>query len=268
MMECNASMAKNLVIVVPVRNEAKFIRPSVDLIQSFFSNISDLDWKIVVADNGSSDDTENIVREMEKGYGTRLSYFSIPIAGRGNAVREAVKRFRADFFILIDVDVPIKKTAVLEFISALKDGTADIIVGKRDGNRPWYRKHMTRGWSTLARLFFGLHISDLQCGAQEFNRRAADLLRENCHEEKWFLYTEFLVTAHRAGLIIREIPVQWVEHRFAERKSRVNIMGDTLSGLAFLVRFSNRIYPRRLRNYVCLTLGGIALVLVLLLFYR
>jgi len=77
-----------LTIVLPTRNEAAIIRATLERLIAFLRANIRADWRIIVADNASTDATRDIVREIARRE-PRVSLFEIEEAGKGRAVLTA-----------------------------------------------------------------------------------------------------------------------------------------------------------------------------------
>ena len=86
-------------IIVPMYNAAKSIRLCLDSIlrQNFD------DYEVVIINDGSTDDSESICREVTNEYDNVFLY-TFENGGVGKARRRGIQRARGDFLIFVDVD--------------------------------------------------------------------------------------------------------------------------------------------------------------------
>jgi hypothetical protein len=71
----------------------------------------------------------------------------------------------------------------------------------------------------------GSKLMDHQCGFKAFRREPLLNLLDEVKATHWFWDTEILVRAHRHGLKIKEIPVEWK----SGRDTKVNLLEDSSS---------------------------------------
>ena len=229
------------VIIIPLYNDAKILRNSVDLLLGVFDSWDKKAWRIILADNCSSDATETIGREIAQRSNGRISYFYVPQAGKGNALRETIKKINSKFYLYVDSDIPLPPEGIINFFNPLEDGEADLIVGKRiGGRRPWHRRLLTICLAKILYIFFGLKVRDALSGIKAMNKKASDIMIERCRENGFFIDGELLTQTKRAGLRIKEVPMQWIEQRYNERKSSVKMVSVSVKALWTLMKIFYR----------------------------
>ena len=226
-------------VVIPVLNEAHVLERSIRTLHQFFEAHIPLAWRLVVAENGSTDGTlgvaERLAAEMP-----RVDVLSIGARGRGRALRRAWSRPGADILCYTDVDLSTELEAFPTVFAALIDGGYDVAVGSRlakgsKTTRSVKRELVSRAYNLILRWTLDVHFSDAQTGFKAFTRDAVDVLLPLAEDQAWFLDTELLVLSERLGLRIADIPVRWIE----DDDSRVKIVRtawDDLKGVARLRR--------------------------------
>jgi glycosyltransferase involved in cell wall biosynthesis len=232
-----------IVIALPVLNEEKVIAATVESLRAFADRaLADHEVVIVIADNGSSDRTE----EISRGLASRLmgvSYLRLARRGKGLAIREAWKTEAADVYVFMDADLAVDLDALPELIARIGHG-ADLAIGSRRLSasvveRSWFRRLLSRGFRGLVAATLDSRISDMPCG---FKAVSAAVFRDavpNVRDDRWFFDTELVIRAERAGLRIDEIPVTWREAEPLGRRSRVRIVpliGEYLTNMFRLRR--------------------------------
>ena len=95
----------NLNIVIPVLNEENDLKPGVETTLNYLKTTSWKDhFEITIADNGSTDKTEAIAKDLCDTY-ENVNYFKVSQRGVGLAFREAIKRNLCDIVGYMDVDL-------------------------------------------------------------------------------------------------------------------------------------------------------------------
>lgn len=234
-----AVASPTLDLVVPVFNEAADLALSVRRLHAFVSSSLPFSCRITIADNASTDATQEIAERLEKDL-PDVRLLHLPAKGRGRALRAAWSGNDAAVVAYMDVDLSTDLAALLPLVAPLVSGHSDIAIGTRlspaarvvRGSR---RELISRGYNTLLRATLGAGFSDAQCGFKAIRTECAQRLLPLVRDDGWFFDTELLVLAERAGLRIHEVPVDWTD----DPDSRVDIVqtaiGD-LRGVARLVR--------------------------------
>ncbi len=114
-------------IIIPSFNRA-------DEIQDLLKSILNLDfpaerYEVIIADDGSTDQTKEVVKQAHQGYAYSLKYFSQENQGPGAARNMGMKNARGDFFLFIDSDVTLPTTWLGKIDEALTQENADAFGG-------------------------------------------------------------------------------------------------------------------------------------------
>ena len=232
-------MNKSILCVVPVYNEQEILAEAIKLLHEQLTKLTAGNFRIVVANNGSTDNTGKVADELAQTYQDTVIHEFIKQKGRGNAFRAVFAKYKCKIGMYIDVDLPCELSDLRRHISAIKKG-ADLVVSHRIGSRPLGRRAMTLSLRTLNRLAFGLRVSDSQCAIKAMSPDAINILVNSCCENGWFLDTELVVMVHRAGLSIHEVPIHWIEERFTGRASKVSPLHDMAEGAKAIGRIWKR----------------------------
>jgi glycosyltransferase involved in cell wall biosynthesis len=232
----SAGPVADVEIVVPVYNEKLALEGSIRRLHGFVSNRFPLSWRIVIADNGSTDGTLAVAR--------RLSYellgveaLAVPRGGRGAALHAAWSAGAARVLAYMDVDLSTDLDALLPLVAPLLSGHSDVAIGTRlhreaRVTRSLKRELISRSYNRLLRLTLRARFSDAQCGFKAIRADVARALLPLVRDDQWFFDTELLVLAQRRGLRIHEVPVDWVEYS----DSRVQIVHTAAADLRGIAR--------------------------------
>jgi glycosyltransferase involved in cell wall biosynthesis len=225
-------------IVVPVYNEEAALEQSIRRLHRFLTESFPFGWRIVIADNASTDATPDVARTLR----TKLrgvSYVRLERKGRGRALREAWSRSDARVVCYMDVDLSTDLRALLPLVAPLLSGHSDVAIGSRLARgarvvRGPKREIISRSYNRLLHATLRAHFSDAQCGFKAVRRDALDSLLADVRDNAWFFDTELLILAERRGLRIHEVPVDWVD----DPDSRVDIVRTALEDLKGIARLA------------------------------
>jgi glycosyltransferase involved in cell wall biosynthesis len=229
-------------VVLPVCNEEKVLRQSVQTLTAFLREYNNYDWRIVIADNNSQDSTEDIGRAIAS-ENTLVQYIHIPRKGRGIALRTAWGQSDCDFVSYMDIDLSTGLDALIRAVDLLNEGV-DIVVGNRlDKNskieRCLKREFVSRSYNMAIKIALGTHFRDAHCGFKTGRREIVQKILPYIDDNEWFFDTEFLFYGEKLGYKIVEIPVTWVEDMDTKAKILKDAYDD-LRGL-YRLRFHNNL---------------------------
>lgn len=226
-------------VVIPVLNEAHVLARSIRTLYRFFDEHVDLDWRVVVAENGSTDGTVDVARRLATEL-ARVDVLVIGQRGRGRALRVAWGRREADILCYTDVDLSTEIEAFPRVFRALIEDRYDLAIGSRlargaQTTRSVKRELISRSYNFILRRALRVRFSDAQTGFKAVTREVADRVLPLVEDQSWFLDTELLVLAERLGYRIADLPIRWIE----DDDSRVKIVStawEDLKGVARLRR--------------------------------
>ena len=158
----------NVEVVLPVLNEAKVLEASLRTLHSFLRSQADHDYRITIADNGSTDGTLVIARRLASEL-PDVGVFHVDQAGRGRALTQAWLASDADVLAYIDIDLSTGLEAFPWLVESVASGLSDVSAGSRLGRgaqtqRSVKREVLSRGYVLLIEAMFGAGLRDTQCG--------------------------------------------------------------------------------------------------------
>lgn len=229
-------MASSVDIVIPVLNEEERLPRGIVILHNFLQQeMLENPWRIVIADNGSTDRTRSVSEMLVQRY-PGIGYMYIPQRGRGRALRAAWMESMADIVSYMDVDISTSLVHFPRLVRAIERGY-DVAIGSRHVKgarvqRSLRREVLSRGYNLMIRGMFLTPFKDAQCGYKVLSRRAARALVPMVKDNHWFFDTELLIIASKWNYRIREVPVEWVE----DANSRVNVVKTVWEDVKGLLR--------------------------------
>ncbi|MDO8670983.1 MAG: glycosyltransferase family 2 protein [Dehalococcoidia bacterium] len=222
-------------IVIPVYNEEHVLEESINTLREFLQAGFKHEWKIVVANNASTDGTLALAQKLANKY-PDVGYVHLDQKGRGRALRKAWLESKADVVSYMDVDLSTELAAFPPLVDSLLNGY-DVAIGSRLSaksrtTRSLKREFISRCYNLLIQAMFFTNFVDAQCGFKGVTRRAADQLVPLIKDQAWFFDSELLLLAVRKGYRIKVIPVLWVE----DTDTRVKIFNTAMEDIKGLLR--------------------------------
>src|SRR5450631_116695 len=233
-------------IVIPVYNEQDDLAPSVRRLHDYLTNRFPFSFRIVIADNASTDNTWVVASALELELSNvRATYISKK--GRGRALHMVWSASTAAVVCYMDVDLSTDLAALLPLVAPLLSGHSDVAIGTRLARssrvvRGPKREVISRCYNVLLRTTLATRFSDAQCGFKAIRTDRARELLPMVRDNGWFFDTELLVLAERSGMRIHEVPVDWTD----DADSRVDIVQTALADLRGIARLSRDLARGRL----------------------
>ncbi|MFD4596543.1 dolichyl-phosphate beta-glucosyltransferase [Streptomyces sp. NPDC058464] len=223
-------------LAVPVFNEETDLEPSVRRLHAYLRETFPYPFRIIVADNASTDATPLIAARLAAEL-PEVEWIRLAEKGRGRALRAVWSASSAPVVGYLDVDLSTGLAALLPLVAPLLSGHSDVAIGTRLAPgarvvRGPKREAISRCYNILLRCTLSVGFSDAQCGFKAVRRDAAARLLPLVRDSAWFFDTELLVLAERAGLRIHEVPVDWVD----DPDSRVALLSTALADLRGIAR--------------------------------
>ena len=238
----HAEDAPELSVVMPCLNEAETLAGCIHQIRSTVE-AHGIHAEVVVADNGSSDGSQEIARRA----GARV----VPVTdkGYGAALMGGIAGARGLFVIMGDADMSYNFGDIPSFLEALRGG-ADLVMGNRflggikPGAMPPLHRYLGNPVLTsIGRVFFRSPCGDFHCGLRGFRKEAYE--RMNLRATGMEFASEMVVKATLFGMRIAEVPTT-LSPDGRSRPSHLRTWRDGWRHLRFLLLYSPRwlfLYP-------------------------
>lgn len=233
-------------VVIPVLNEAHVLQQSVQTVREFLTAHLPCRWRVVIVDNGSSDGTDAIARQLSHEYPDVL-FVHLPRRGRGRALRHAWTQSDADIMCYTDVDLSTELAALPKMVQAIAADGFDLATGSRllpqsQTTRSPKREFISRCYNVFVKAVLWTSFSDAQCGFKAISRTACAALVPSVQDQGWFFDTELLTLAEKRGYRIADIPVRWIE----DDDSRVKIVKTAWDDIKGVLRVRWKLWRERL----------------------
>lgn len=223
-------------VVVPVLNEERTLKTNIETLYNFLRAQDGLQFRITIADNGSTDRTQVIANELAEHYAA-IRVVRMSERGRGRALKQVWMDSDADILSYMDVDLSTSLDDFMPLIKPLVNGEAGVAIGSRLSKhsrttRSFKRDFISKTYNKIIRTYMGTKFSDAQCGFKAIRRDVARTLLPKVTDTQWFFDTELLIKAEKTGVKIHEQPVTWIE----DTDSRVKIVKTVTEDLRGLAR--------------------------------
>ena len=198
-----------LELVVPVLNEEQALADSIHELHGELESLLGRDFRLTIADNGSTDGTARIGRDLEAQI-DEIRFVRLDERGRGRALKTVWSASEANVVGYTNVDLSTDLAALPALLDPLFAGTADIAIGSRLSTgasltRCPKREFISRAYNVILRFGLSSSIRGAQCGFKAARTSAISDILPVVEDSGWFFDTELLVLAERAGRTIPHI---------------------------------------------------------------
>jgi len=255
--EASLPTAVELSIVMPCLNEVETLATCIQKARLAIDRLG-LKAEIVVADNGSTDGSQELAREL----GARV--VDVVRKGYGSALIGGIDATRGELVIMGDADDSYDFSAIGPLVDRLREGH-DLVMGNRfageikQGAMVWSHRWVGNPVLTaISRLFFHTPVGDMHCGLRGFRKDAYSKLHLSATGMEFA--SEMVIKASLQGMKIAEVPVV-LSPDGRSRPPHLRTWRDGWRHLRFMLLFS----PRWLFLYPGLILFAVGAVLSLVL---
>jgi dolichol-phosphate mannosyltransferase len=223
-----------VVMVVPTYNEAENLAWIIGRVRQ-----AQPSFDVLVVDDNSPDGTGDIAdalaadpqvhvlhREGKAGLGAAyLAGFAWALDAGYDVIGE------------MDADGSHQPEQLGRLLSALAD--ADLVIGSRwvpGGsvvNWPWQREILSRGGNLYVRVLLGVAVRDATAGFRLYRRTALESIRlEEVESTGYVFQTDLVTRTLRAGLRVREVPIEFVERVRGDSKMSGQVALESLKRIS------------------------------------
>ena len=193
-------------VVLPAYNEATRIRPVLE-------DIARKGYNMVLVNDGSSDNTLEVIKQVKKEFPDKIHIFSLLInRGVGIATQtgfEAVLKFNPKYIVSMDSDGQHSADDLDEVIKPLVTGEAKAVIGVRPfKDMPKSRSFANSIMNLLTRIFYRVNVSDSQTGFRAITVDALDKISINA--TGYLIYSEFIREVNDNNIPFAEVPIQTI----------------------------------------------------------
>ncbi len=219
-----------LSIVIPCFNERENLQKGVlDEVYDFLKT-QKFSWEVIVSDDGSTDDSSQLVKQSIKGK-KNFRLVANKHGGKPSAVWGGIREAKGEYVLFTDMDqsAPIKE--VLKLMPYF--GQYEVVIGSRGTEREnfdWIRKVGSAVFRIFRKTILLPDIDDTQCGFKAFKTPVAreifpllQFFKEKKEISGWKVTSfdaELLFIAEKFGYRIKEIPVEWKDRDVSTGKKR------------------------------------------------
>ncbi len=215
-----------LSVIIPAYNEAERIIKTLKLISSYLQK-QPYSWEVLVVNDGSKDDTANVVRNFALGIPGIQLIDRKENKGKGYTVRQGILAARGKVRLFTDADNS-TDISYFEKMRPFFDKGYDIVISTRDSkdaegagqdiSQSWYKRLLGNIGNLVIQLLAVPGIWDTQNGFKALRDYAAEKIFRAAKIDRWAFDVEALAIARRLEYKIGIIPIRWVNNPISRVK--------------------------------------------------
>ena len=197
---------KSTYVILPAYNEATRIQPVIE-------EIAEKGYRMVIVNDGSSDNTLEVIKESQKKYPKSIYIYS-HIINRGVGVAmqtgfDAVLRYNPKYIVNMDSDGQHSADDLDNVLKPLVTGEAEAVIGVRPlEDMPFSRNFANSVMNLLTRIFYNVSVSDSQTG---FRAITSDALKKiNINARGYLISSEFIREVNDNNIPFAEVPIKTI----------------------------------------------------------
>jgi glycosyltransferase involved in cell wall biosynthesis len=249
-------------VLVPAKDEAENLPLFMKLAAEAFAKTPDVQYEVVVIDDGSVDDSWSVLQELEARYDFLHVVRHRSRRGIADALRTGYLNSTGNVLVFYPADLQFKPEDIPRLVAPILAQESDMVTGFKEGK---YEKAFVSGiYNKLSRTLFHVPVKDLN-SVKAYRREIMDTLPVR---PDWHRY--MIVIAAAEGFTVTEIPVPLYPRHAGRSKfglSRIPVGVLDMLSVWFELRFGKK--PLLLFGmagaalFALGTLAGIAALLVL-----
>lgn len=237
-----------LSIVVPAFNEASSVRELITRLSDTAKQAAK-SYEIAVVDDGSGDNTYEVVKSIASADNSVIALRSPVNRGKGSAVKLAADYVRGRAVVVLDADMEIDSSSLREYVQVLNE--YDICVAsKRHADSsyeaPVMRKFLSVSFNKMIRLLTGIKLADSQTGFKAMRGNHFRRIMQVISVKRFAYDVEILAVAQLLGLRVAEFPVRIVQTSQFSKKAIMYMCVDLL-GIVYRLHILHW-YQKNLEN--------------------
>lgn len=222
----------HLSVFFPCYNDSQTIGSLVEDAITILKKLTN-SYEVIVVDDGSTDASKRILKELLKKYTQLKVVFHGKNIGYGGAIQSGFKKAQGKYIFYTDGDGQYDVKELPRLVNKLEGNVTFVNGIKINRNDPLYRIIIGKVYNYIVRLLFSLPVNDINC---DFRLIKSNLLKsKRLRSNGGAIGVELVKIAQKNGAVFAQVPVSHYPRRFGRSQFfRPKQLFKTLYELIFL----------------------------------
>jgi glycosyltransferase involved in cell wall biosynthesis len=220
-------------VLVPAKDEAENLPRFMELASAALGGSGVLRYEVIVIDDGSTDDTWNVLERLRASYPFLRVVRHRTRRGIADALRTGFLHSRGAVLVFYPADLQFLPEDIPRLVAPIVAGEADMVTGFKQGT--YEKAFVSRVYNALSRALFGIRVKDLN-SVKAYRREVMEHIPVR---PDWHRY--LIVLAAAQGFSVKEIPVPLYPRHAGKSKfgvSRIPVGVLDMLSVWFELRFA------------------------------
>lgn len=222
----------SLSVIIPIYNECQTIREILRRVRA--TGLAD---ELVLVDDGSQDDTREILAEYRETRGMKVVLHERN-RGKGAAIRSGLAMATGDLILIQDADLEYDPRDYAALLQPIQEGLADVVYGSRflgAARRPilFWNMVANRILTFATNILYNNILTDMETGYKLFRREVIKDI--NIRANGFDFEPEFTAKILKKRVRIYEVPIRFTP-RFYEEGKKIK-MKDAFIAMWTLIKY-------------------------------
>jgi len=202
-----AKIIDKLSVFLPVYNEKENIEAVVQSTEKVLNDIA-FEWELIIVDDGSTDGTSQILKELSSSDGRIKVITHYSNEGYGASLATGFYSSKYPWIAFTDSDGQFDFAEITNFIKEQKETGADLVIGYYKKRQVSTFKILTsKVWEFAVFSLFGLRVRDIDCAFKLISKKVIEKIPHLESQRGAFISSEILIKAKKLGFKFAEVAV-------------------------------------------------------------
>jgi dolichol-phosphate mannosyltransferase len=180
------------------------------------------DWELILVDDGSQDNTPDVIRSLSQKIPSLKSVVHLENQGLGAALISGFSIATGDVILTLDADLTFHPNQIPAMLDALTPDTDAVFGSPRLGKMSdvsFFRKLLSNGVNFLYRILLGKTLTSASSIFRLYRR--SQIKELTLKSQSFDINAEILIQLLKRGAVIKEIPAELTVRKYGVSKIKI-----------------------------------------------